>query len=1177
MFRTAGFSPDIRKLHRQDYLWVKIKAKHITGLRYKVQDRKIYLFNETTNFDSIFDCMHNEPIVHRIKTTARRLRKTILNLDNTFKYFDLNDPLKNIPLEMKEFLQYLLLGSTKRISNKNKAKVVAVCHFIINIVTRGHVKTWMCTQIGMTIKSLTSSRKIVDILNRIGVSISYNLVEEIETEMAFKISQKVNYLPDGLIAENPNLCTMAAFDNYDRYVETLDGRNTLHDTNGIVIQNVTESNDTTVASCTTITSHNPLEILCHSNRRRGFDYDNMTDEIESYISSGRKLPALSGIEPMLLPNVNEGANLNNIWMFTFAFDLPCRERWHLFNSRYYTDQNPRQKIAYLPPIHKSPVSNTVVKQTMNIALGIAQECHQKNMVVVYDMAIAIKALKIQAEMSPSPFDDLFIFIGPFHTELSYFKAVGKFISDCGISNLLVQSGLLANGSVNGFLMGKHFNRCKTLHPVVAVSFKALHFRKFLSEKNDEELEAELINALTEQDTTFVLDSYQELLKEYDEYFNDTLVGKHGKTPQFIAIYIHCIELYQLFERAMRTNDIDLFIYALHKMLPVFFSMNHHNYARWISRFSENLLNVNKTHPDVYKQLKNGALSVRRTAKNFSRNPVDLTIEQTINANAANKQTGIIAVTNNLPARQRWAMTHAGRVEIINNLLEFIGLSSEDDCIENNTKTKKFNERVSCFRNLIVETINPFDENLNSSHLVHLTTGKPSSTETSMFLLNMIPQGKQQMQNFIQKCHDPIKKNKICTFASENKKPKKSLVANNVKGIKEERNLLMSFLFMAMKREIDLDDIFRYPLTTVPYSLSEYDGTINMHNLKDDLLPVLGWKCNDELNTVDIEIIHGIDYIKTLTDVPLSFEKISLYILNELCRKNSLSEIHIIFNVTRRENQIINYHLERQNILYDAETPYKIHGPKQHRPYALSKLLNNSLFVNEFVNFLLDHWASYDIADILLHKRIVVSFQNKTYLFSKDTPQCKVVTNMENNHMEIETLVILHICKTIPSAAVLIKIQNIDHILVCILYQMQFMNAEKKIFIQTGSASNNSIKIINVRSIFNRISPTILNALPGWFAFIGCQYEPCFFGKGKKYSFKILEKDENIQEAFAQLGCSVELNAGILQQIERYTCLLYRSNEHSVNTARSAIFQSAYTNNVEKNSLQMDNLSKRGNI
>lgn len=204
MFRTAGFSPDIRKLHRQDYLWVKIKAKHITGLRYKVQDRKIYLFNETTNFDSIFDCMHNEPIVHRIKTTARRLRKTILNLDNTFKYFDLNDPLKNIPLEMKEFLQYLLLGSTKRISNKNKAKVVAVCHFIINIVTRGHVKTWMCTQIGSVIKSLTSSRKIVDILNRIGVSISYSLVEEIETELAFKISEKTNYLPDGLVSNNPN-------------------------------------------------------------------------------------------------------------------------------------------------------------------------------------------------------------------------------------------------------------------------------------------------------------------------------------------------------------------------------------------------------------------------------------------------------------------------------------------------------------------------------------------------------------------------------------------------------------------------------------------------------------------------------------------------------------------------------------------------------------------------------------------------------------------------------------------------------------------------------------------------------------------------------------------------------------------------------------------------------------
>ena len=53
--------------------------------------------------------------------------------------------------------------------------------------------------------------------------------------------------------------------------------------------------------------------------------------------------------------------------------------------------------------------------------------------------------------------------------MSYFKAVGKFIDNCGITNIMVNTEMLANGSVNGFIAGKHFNRCKRLHPMIALA------------------------------------------------------------------------------------------------------------------------------------------------------------------------------------------------------------------------------------------------------------------------------------------------------------------------------------------------------------------------------------------------------------------------------------------------------------------------------------------------------------------------------------------------------------------------------------------------------------------------------------------------------------------------------------------------------------------------------------
>jgi hypothetical protein len=78
------------------------------------------------------------------------------------------------------------------------------------------------------------------------------------------------------------------------------------------------------------------------------------------------------------------------------------------------------------------------------------------------------------------------------------------------------------------------------------------------------------------------------------------------------------------------------------MLPVFFSSSRYNYGRWMVRYYLNLLNIDDSRT---KLLASGALSIRRTDKNFSRTAVDLTLEQTINADAASRKTGVTAFTN----------------------------------------------------------------------------------------------------------------------------------------------------------------------------------------------------------------------------------------------------------------------------------------------------------------------------------------------------------------------------------------------------------------------------------------------------------------------------------------------------------------------------------------------------
>ena len=45
--------------------------------------------------------------------------------------------------------------------------------------------------------------------------------------------QKSTICPEA-IKTSPNVCTGIAYDNYDRFVETKDGKNTLRDTVGII-------------------------------------------------------------------------------------------------------------------------------------------------------------------------------------------------------------------------------------------------------------------------------------------------------------------------------------------------------------------------------------------------------------------------------------------------------------------------------------------------------------------------------------------------------------------------------------------------------------------------------------------------------------------------------------------------------------------------------------------------------------------------------------------------------------------------------------------------------------------------------------------------------------------------------------------------------------------------------
>ena len=104
---------------------------------------------------------------------------------------------------------------------------------------------------------------------------------------------------------------------------------------------------------------------------------------------------------------------------------------------------------------------------------------QEHCVVTYDLAVALKAYSIQELESPK-FDNMLILLGNFHVELAIYGALGTMINESGRDYILSESGILAKGSLMGFLRGTFYNRCTRIHEIFATALENLLFEKFTS-------------------------------------------------------------------------------------------------------------------------------------------------------------------------------------------------------------------------------------------------------------------------------------------------------------------------------------------------------------------------------------------------------------------------------------------------------------------------------------------------------------------------------------------------------------------------------------------------------------------------------------------------------------------------------------------------------------------------
>ncbi|KAK4309970.1 hypothetical protein Pmani_018437 [Petrolisthes manimaculis] len=1057
----------------------------------------------------------------KIRYAALHLRSQIMKMPTTktpdpTTVQNLKETAPEIPQQLNLFFRTLLGGLTPTHQDTLERKVTSMASDAIFNVSHGTVKQWKHTAMGLGLASLTGSKLSLQILNRAGHSISYNETRGLETEFAYSVSFEGLDAPGG-IRLLPNRATASVWDNNDANIDTVDGKGTLHSTVEHTYQNVLPEDNRCAASTA-------KEYIKERNRKSFVGNQREIVPFRKPLKSAKFTGmTTSTVSRSTNRRTKEETNLQLKQLDLYWFWELRKGKTPLyagFMSQYASDPLPIQRICYMDPIPKSPTDNAVVRETMICTMNVAKETGQDwavvtydLAVVTYDLAVALKAYSIQAIEQPR-FDKLLIMLGNFHTELAFYGAIGTMINESGMEYILKEAEVLAEGSMMGFLKGKFYNRCIRIHELLANVLEIKLHNRFLQDLSQEEYESfrDLMDAIPREQskvedhlTDPIITQH---LQKYEEFFHSVMDGSHGQTAQFWAIYIFLINrVHREVQRCVKMNDVDGYINVFPAMLNVFFALNRPNYARWGTLFLQQLRSAD---PQLHKILADGAFSIRRTTKQYSRSAVDISLEQTVNRDALSSLRGIVAFRNSESAVRRWSLTQSQRAMAMTELRTFAGLEVGESAIAQclPSRIKKDNSQMRGLGQKIEEFCNPFGNNAPTT-LVNLATGRAATKTTEEYLVQTMMRGQTDRDKFLDEWNKdstrflkPLKRLRVNNFASKtkNKKEKKARgvqdVISNAASLKD--TFIRIIVVVSENSIFDLRHFLTYPITQYPLSLAHADGA-HLKTAKSALLKKLEGLQTDvptdtPMNCARVydggRLIHS---ILSLVNFGTTFGSIARTVLSTVCN-GSGSEVYVCLD-KYIENSIKDS--ERQ-LRGTVNTVYTISGPDQSVRQKGQTLLSSSSFKNELGKFLLREWQKDHYWSLLNGKTLYASHGGVCYKYTPNENQQIHVSSpahLQANHEEADTLIAFHL-ENITYNAVIIRSSDTDVLVILIGFLgKKNLKERTRSTIIMDCGSGNSRRYINVTNIVNVLEerqPGLSRALLGYHAFTGCDFTSSFY-------------------------------------------------------------------------------------
>lgn len=355
---------EIESTYTERNLLAKIKNKMRSVQIIIMRNKKIFAPAGEFEVDlSTFNEMIADDFADKlaIKLRTELSLASVQKLPPSIKVDDLIAGECEVPAKVLKFVKTIICGAMveNETDSNCTTKVNSICEDMLYATRHGTVKTSKHMCLGILLKSITSSRKVIDILNKFGHCCSYNIIEALETEAAYSASSRGTLCLGG-VRKGMMFFTSLAFDNFDRYVETSNGKNTLHDTVGILMQNILSCEDLNFDFEDSFDAAVDYDAGCESNdfdiseqqarKRMRRTYHEVVALLCKYTKTPKcfekLLPLNDEKRSVIVPDEKFILQLNILWVLSHICSIKNSSLWTGFNSKVVVDNSPQQKLFY---------------------------------------------------------------------------------------------------------------------------------------------------------------------------------------------------------------------------------------------------------------------------------------------------------------------------------------------------------------------------------------------------------------------------------------------------------------------------------------------------------------------------------------------------------------------------------------------------------------------------------------------------------------------------------------------------------------------------------------------------------------------------------------------------------------------------------------------------------------